>query len=120
MVEKKALAKVRDSIKLVSDLIEKNLNFVNEKKLDGVEEDLWRIAAELEYAASMISIIFGLGDFNPNVNNLDESELGGILILIQDNIVSALALIDKNPREAYAGIRAAIRYTRLAQSKFEK
>lgn len=113
-------AKVGESIKFVSDLLEESLNLVNEKKFNEIRKVIWKIASELEYIASMVSIVFGFGDFYPRKDIPNELELEELLNLIKDSLTDLNDLIDGNPKEAYERLRASIRYTRMAQSKSEE
>ncbi len=109
-----------ESIKFVSDLLEESLNLVNEKKFNEIRKVLWNIASELEYIASMISIAYGFGDFYPSKDIPNELELEELLNLIKYSLTDLNNLIDGNPKQAYEVLRGSIRYTRMAQSKFEE
>lgn len=113
-MDKKILAKVTKSIKIASNLLDKNSKSLNE---ENVEKDLWQINAELEYAASLISITSDLMDFNPNTDVPDDMNINKILTFVQNNLSDVRILINNGPREAYEKIRIVISYIRTVQSK---
>ena len=113
-MDKKILAKVTKSIKIASNLLDKNSKSLNE---ENVEKDLWQINAELEYVASLISITSDLMDFNPNTDVPDDMNINKILTFVQNNLSDVRMLINNDPREAYEKIRIVISYIRTVQSK---
>ena len=113
-MDKKILAKVTKSIKIASNLLDKNSKSLNE---ENVEKDLWQINAELEYAASLISITSDLMDFNPNTDVPDDMNINKILTFVQNDLSDVRMLINNDPREAYEKIRIVISYIRTVQSK---
>jgi len=112
------------AIKVIKDSIEKIDGVLAElstgKKGSNISAEIWKILAELEYAASVLSIIYGLMNFNPNLNNnLNDFSLGHILVKSQDLLYEALKDLKTDPKRAYIKLRNSINSLKQAQSRIE-
>ncbi len=76
---------------------------------------LWKSAAEAEYLAFQMSMVHGLGDYEPSADDLDAS-LNGARTLIRD----AQSTVQSDPRTAYSAVRRAVAILRKMYSAGEE
>ncbi len=111
------LIKLDRSIELVKSLIDKILE--NSMRKNEKIDDVWKIASELEYISSLLSIIFELGDYYPDFDNSEDMNITKLMINIKESLNDINEMIRKDPKEGYKIIRSAIHNTRIVQNKVE-
>lgn len=119
MDDEEILTKVRNSLKLVKSKIKKISNEIDRPRIDHIEKELWQIAEELEYSASLISITFGLRDYYPEFDESQKMTLTESMEDLRNNLDRIENILDSDPRESYNVIRSAIHKTREIQSNLK-
>jgi hypothetical protein len=119
MDNEEILTKVRNSLKLVKSKIKEISNEIDRPRIDHIEKELWQIAEELEYSASLISISFGLRDYYPEFDESQKMTLTESMEDLRNNLDRIENILDSDPREFYNVMRSAIHKTREIQSNLK-
>ena len=119
MDDEEILTRIKNSLKLAKLKINQVSNEINKPRIDYIEKELWQIAKELEYSASLISITFGLRDYYPEFNDPQKMTLAEIVKDIRNNLDRVEKVLDSDPKECYNIIRSTIHKTRVIQSNLK-
>jgi hypothetical protein len=119
MNNEEILTRVKNSLKIVKSKMNEILNVIDNPKIECIEKSLWKIAEELEFSASLISITFGLGDYYPDLKDLKKTTLTKIINDLRDSLDKIEKIIDSDPKESYNIIRSVIHKTRAIQSNLK-
>ena len=80
-----------------------------------VEAKLWEAAAELEYVASVLSVLYDFGEIYPDSKKRDDSPSEGVLSQICEGLLNLLGYVKSDPKRVYGEVRIAIHGIRRVQ-----
>lgn len=106
-----------------SSAIERTVGFLRDAtaafKVDDVktvDAKLWEAAAELEYAASVLSILYDFGGIYQDSKRLDEAPQESNLKQICEDLLNLIGQLKSDPERVYDEVRIAIHYIRRVQA----
>jgi hypothetical protein len=116
--------KILKALKSAAEYLENSMAALSKKEEGEFADNLWHVAAELEYATFLFSIEFGdesdLSRWRPKPEP-GEMEAAQVLVKVQDLIKEAEGHLQNGRlREAYRGAYVARHYTLGVQEDFAK